>query len=83
MEGQTYMELLELCQKAYASKGMIGRLSTEEKNAVLITAADLLINKEEIILSANKLDIEYAEKKGMAKGMIARLALTSARIAAG
>jgi len=75
------MELLELCQKAYASKGMIGRLSTEEKNAVLITAADLLINKEEIILSANKLDIEYAEKKGMAKGMIDRLALTSARIA--
>ena len=75
------MELMELCQSASACRGVIGKLSTEEKNAVLHTAADLLINKEEKILSANKLDIEYAEKKGMAKGMIDRLALTSARIA--
>lgn len=75
------MELLELCQKAYASKGIIGKLSTEEKNAVLHTAADLLFNKEESILSANQKDIENAEKKGMAKGMIDRLALSSARIA--
>ena len=75
------MELLELCQNAHASRGIIGKLSTEEKNAVLHTAADLLIHKEETILSANKLDIVYAEEKGMAKGMIDRLALTSARIA--
>ena len=74
------MELLELCQKAHASKGVIGRLTTEEKNVVLNTAADLLINKEEIILEANKLDLENAEKKGMSKGMMDRLALTSARI---
>lgn len=75
------MKLLELCQNASACRGVIGKLSTEEKNAVLHTAADLLINKEESILIANKLDINYAEEKGMAKGMIDRLALTSARIA--
>ena len=75
------MELLKLCQSASASKGVIGRLSTEEKNAVLYTAADMLINNEESILSANQLDITNAEEKGMAKGMIDRLALTSARIA--
>ena len=75
------MELLELCQSASACRGVIGKLTTEEKNAVLNTAADLLINNEENILSANQLDIEYAQKKGMAKGMIDRLALTSARIA--
>lgn len=75
------MELLELCQRASACRGVIGKLSTEEKNAVLHTAADLLINKEESILSANKIDIAYAEQKGMAKGMIDRLALTSVRIA--
>lgn len=75
------MELLELCQSASACRGIIGKLSTEEKNAVLYTAADLLIYKEEDILNANKLDIAYAEEKGMAKGMIDRLALTSARIA--
>lgn len=75
------MELLELCQSASACRGIIGKLSTEEKNAVLYTAADLLVNKEESILAANKLDIAYAEQKGMAKGMIDRLALTSSRIA--
>lgn len=75
------MELLELCQSASACRGIIGKLSTEEKNAVLLTAADLLIHREEDILNANKLDIAYAEEKGMAKGMIDRLALTSARIA--
>ena len=74
------MELLELCQMAHASKGIIGRLTTEEKNAVLNTAADLLVNKEESILNANKTDLENAEKKGMSKGMMDRLALTSARI---
>ena len=42
------MELLQLCQNAHACRGIIGRLSTEEKNAVLETAADLLIYKEEI-----------------------------------
>lgn len=75
------MELLELCQSASACRGVIGKLSTEEKNAVLQTAAELLINREETILAANKLDIEYATQKGMAKGMIDRLALNSARIA--
>ena len=75
------MELLELCQKASACRGEIGKLSTKEKNAVLHTAADLLVNKEETILSANVLDIKYAKEKGMAKGMIDRLSLTSSRIA--
>lgn len=75
------MELLELCQSASACRGVIGKLSTEEKNTVLQTAAELLVKKEETILSANKLDIEYATQKGMAKGMIDRLALNSARIA--
>ena len=56
------MELLELCQKAHASKGIIGRLSTEAKNAVLYTAADLLINTEETILNANKTDLLNAKK---------------------
>lgn len=75
------MDLLQLCQDAHACRGIIGRLSTEEKNAVLETAADLLIYKEESILTANKLDIDFAIEKGMAKGMIDRLSLTSSRIA--
>ncbi len=74
------MDLTVLCQKACESKAVIGKLSTEEKNAVLHTAADLLINKEEIILHANAEDIKNAQAKGMAKGMIDRLSLNAVRI---
>lgn len=74
------MNLLELCQSASACRGVIGKLSTVEKNAVLLTAAELLVKNAETILNANKLDIEYATLKGMPKGMIDRLALSVARI---
>ena len=75
------MELLELCRNAHACRGIIGKLSTKEKDVVLHTAADMLINNEESILTANQLDIECAINKGMATGMIDRLRLTSERIA--
>ena len=74
------MELEILCQSTCACKGIIGKLSTEEKNAVLETAAELLINNEEKIIAANAIDIKNAEEKGMAKGMIDRLALNHVRI---
>ncbi len=74
-----YLEML--CSKTCACKGVIGKLSTEEKNAVLHTAADLLINKEETILKANEEDISRAKEKGMESGMIDRLALNHNRIA--
>lgn len=74
------MDLHLLCQQACDSKAIIGKLSTEEKNRVLNTAADYLIEKEALILTANEIDIKNAEEKGMEKGMIDRLALNSARI---
>lgn len=75
------MELEILCKNTSDCKGVIGRLTTEEKNKVLHAAADLLINREASILEANALDIANAMKKGMATGMIDRLRLTSERIA--
>ena len=74
------MELKNLCLNTSACKGIIGKLTTEEKNAVLLTAADLLIKNVESILSANVKDIENAKSKGMEDGMIDRLALNHARI---
>ena len=44
------MNLEQLCCNTSACKGIIGKLTTEEKNAVLLTAADILINEEESIL---------------------------------
>ena len=75
------MSLEILCSNTSACKSVIGKLTTKEKNAVLLTAAELLINNEESILIANAIDIENAKTKGMENGMIDRLALNSARIA--
>ena len=75
------MELRNLCHNTSTCKGIIGKLTTEEKNAVLLTAAELLINNEDSILTANRMDIENAKAKGMEAGMIDRLALNTARIA--
>jgi len=75
------MDLEILCSKTSDCKGVIGKLTTEEKNAVLYTAADLLIDNEEIILKANEEDIVRAREKGMETGMIDRLALNKTRIA--
>lgn len=74
------MELKVLCQSACESKVVIGKLSTEEKNKVLCEVADMLVNKEASILQANDKDIQRAMEKGMAKGMIDRLTLTTERI---
>jgi len=75
------MDLMTLCKNTSACKGAIGKLTTEEKNQVLLAVADSLISKEEIILKANEQDILHAQEKGMVTGMIDRLRLTSARIA--
>ena len=75
------MELEVLCQKTSDCKNSIGKLTTEEKNQVLCTAADLLLQNTEAILCANEKDIVNAIEKGMETGMIDRLRLTEARIA--
>ena len=79
-KGGKIMDLELLCKNTSDCKGIIGKLSTEEKNAVLETAAELLINKEETILTANAEDVKNAEEKGMKKGKIDRLALNHARV---
>ena len=64
-----------------ASAKLIG-LSSEDKNRVLLKAADALedaVNVSEI-LSANQKDLENAEKNGMSEGLKDRLRLTEARL---
>ena len=64
-----------------ASAKLIG-LGSEDKNRVLLKAADALedaVNVSEI-LSANQKDLENAEKNGMSEGLKDRLRLTEARL---
>lgn len=56
--------------------------STDQKNAVLLAAADLVVLRSEAILEANAQDVSRAVEAGMAAPLVDRLRLDSARLAA-
>lgn len=75
------MEYLDnLGQKAVTAKYELQRLSTDDKNRALRTAAAALTDATERILTANDKDYEIAAAGGMAAGLLDRLKLTPERI---
>ena len=75
------MDLRSLCQKACECKNVIGMLDTNTKNKALLHAADVLVEQQNSIIEANKIDIANAIEKNISKGLLDRLTLTDARIA--
>ena len=73
-------ELLKKGELAKNAAYELGVISTELKNAALLKIADLLVEKSDEIIVANKKDIEQAIKKGTRPAMIDRLTLTKERI---
>ena len=63
------MNLELMCQKASECKLIVGKMDTDDKNKVLMDAADLLVQNADKILSENAKDIENAATKGMEKGI--------------
>lgn len=75
-------DLKDMGQRAAATKALLNRLTTEEKNRALHRAADALCGHCEEILTANQKDMETAQKNGMKEGLLDRLKLTDERIRA-
>ena len=73
-------ELLELGKNACDAKYVLQKLTTEEKNKALQTAANNLCDRQEEILSANTVDLENGRNNGMNPGLLDRLKLTADRI---
>lgn len=73
-------ELLIKGQNAKEASYELGVASTKEKDNALILMSEELINQEYEILKANELDLKNAEKNGMSKSMLDRLALNHERI---
>ena len=71
----------ELGAKAKQAAKQSAVLRETKKNDILLEIADLLLKSEEEIVKANTLDIEAAQKNGMASAMVDRLTLTHDRIA--
>lgn len=72
--------MLELGRKARAAASKLATASAERKYAALIGAAEAVRNHKADILSANAVDMENAEAKGMTKAFQDRLLLTEARL---
>ncbi len=69
-------------EQARAASHALTKLSTAEKNAILLAMADALVAREPEILAANALDLAAATEAGLSAAMQDRLRLDSTRIAA-
>ncbi|WP_456381534.1 glutamate-5-semialdehyde dehydrogenase [Persephonella sp.] len=78
MNLQMYAE--NLARKAKNSQKYLRKLNTDVKNKTLLRAAELLIEKKELLQEENRKDLEKAEKKGYSKALLDRLALNEKRI---
>jgi len=72
----------DLGRRARAAAATLASASTAEKNAALLAAADLMVERTTELLAANAVDVEAAAAGGMEAGPLDRLRLTEARIEA-
>lgn len=73
-------DLILIGEKAKNAARRLAFASTESKNNALAAMADALIDHQEEILNANRLDVQAAENKGLKMSLINRLSLTSKAI---
>ena len=74
------MGVAELGQRSKAASRRLATVSTEAKDGALHVAADLLVERADEILHANRADIDRAEAGGVSATVVDRLRLTTARV---
>ena len=72
----------DLGRRARAASRVLATASTGRKDAALLAAADLLLERSESIRAANAADVDAARADGMGEGPLDRLRLTDSRLAA-
>jgi glutamate-5-semialdehyde dehydrogenase len=70
------VSILELGRRARAASRRLAAASTAEKDAALLTAAELLLERAPELLAANAVDTERAAADGLDAGPLDRLRLT-------
>jgi glutamate-5-semialdehyde dehydrogenase len=73
-------ELEEKGKAAKAASRKLAFLPTEVKNKALVNIAEALIDKQDEILTANKIDYDEAKASGMGEAMLDRLMLSPSRL---
>lgn len=72
--------LTEIGESAKIAKRALAKLTTDEKNNILLKAAEALKNNYAEILKANEIDLKNGEKNGLKPSIMDRLALSKDRI---
>jgi glutamate-5-semialdehyde dehydrogenase len=72
--------VLKKAKEAKQGARSLSRISSDVKNAALISMAESLKRKKSLLIRENKKDIINAKKKGLSKALIDRLTLTDKRI---
>ncbi|MFT4550436.1 MAG: glutamate-5-semialdehyde dehydrogenase [Verrucomicrobiales bacterium] len=75
-------EIHQMGRQALAASRGLAKLSSEQKNSILLAMADGLLADESTILDANAKDITAAEADGLTAAMVDRLLLDHDRLAA-
>jgi len=73
-------QVLEIAKAAKTASKILGNLSSQVKNGVLIKMGDELLNQAHLLKRENERDLQAAKKKGLSNAFIDRLALSDATI---
>ncbi len=72
--------ILEIARRAKTASKTLALISTEAKNAALVSLAEALLVSSDELLAANAVDVQDARAAGLSEAMIDRLLLTDKRI---
>ena len=73
-------EVLSLAQRAKAASASLSITSAAQRDRALLMMSHALVTKQDEILAANEADMQSARARGVAEGLLDRLALDPARI---
>ncbi len=77
---EIYEYIESLCQSVKNAESSIATASLPQRNNVLLTIANKLVEKQDEILEANAIDVNNAEANGVIPTMVDRLTLNEGRI---
>jgi len=80
MTNKTAEDIKELGKLSRQASRKLARLSTDDKNQVLINLSGLLRTEQEAVLLANQEDYQEAKAEGLDESLLDRLLLTSDRL---
>jgi len=79
-DADIHSAILDMGRRARAASHELVKLSTAQKNAILLAMADEIEARQAGILEANARDLAAAHEKGLSKAMIDRLTLDAKRL---